>query len=80
MIPLIPIPENAACQEASILSEKDYIPCGATAMCIVYHEKDSRGYFMCMPCAYHNIRSRGGRVVTAMTESSYRFLLTRESR
>jgi len=64
MIPLIPIPDDAKCQEASILSRESYIPCGAKATTIVYHEKDRRGYFMCDPCADHNIRNRGGNLVT----------------
>jgi hypothetical protein len=53
------IPEGAKCQEASILSHNFYIPCGAPAVAIVRHDKDRRSYYMCAPCADHNVRNRG---------------------
>jgi hypothetical protein len=73
----IPIPADATCQEASPLSRETYIPCGATATAIVYHEKDHRGYYMCDPCADHNLRHRGGKLValspiSVLDEKSYR--------
>jgi len=69
MIPPIPIQDDARCQEASILSRGTYIACSAPATTIVYHEKDGRGYFMCDPCADHNIRNRGGKLVTKSNKS-----------
>jgi hypothetical protein len=65
MIDLIPIPEGSECQESSIFSTHSYIPCGGDAVAIVYSERDSRGYLMCSGCADHNIRNRGGKLVTA---------------
>lgn len=58
------IPDNAKCQEASTLSGAFYIPCGAPAVAIVHHEKDGRSYYMCAPCADHNVRNRGGRLIS----------------
>jgi hypothetical protein len=58
-----PIAKDARCQEASILSRATYIPCCAPAVAIVYHDRDRRGYYMCLPCADHNIRNRGGKLV-----------------
>ena len=63
-IPLIPIPDGARCQEASMHSVNRYIACGAPATTIVFHDRDNRGYYMCDPCADHNCRNRGGRLVT----------------
>ncbi len=57
------IPDGATCQEASPLSFHNYIACGAPAVAIVFHDRDGRGYYMCAPCADHNIRNRGGRLV-----------------
>jgi hypothetical protein len=57
------IPDNAKCQEASMLSRAYYIPCNAPAVAIVYHDKDQRGYYMCTPCTDHNVRNRGGRLI-----------------
>lgn len=68
-IPLIPIPDGAECQEASIHSREKYIPCRAPATTIVFHEKDGRGYYMCDPCADHNCRNRGGKLVTISKKS-----------
>jgi hypothetical protein len=65
----IRIPDDAKCQEASVLSVKEYIPCHAKATAIVFHEKDRRGYYMCDPCADHNIHNRGGKLVTKSLES-----------
>lgn len=61
------IPEDATCQEASVFSRSSYIPCGAQAVAIVYHNKDRRGYYMCGSCADHNVRNRGGRLVAQRT-------------
>ncbi len=70
-IPLIPIPEGATCQEASILSYSRYLPCGEKAVAIIYHERDKRGYFMCAGCASHNVRNRGGQWVSGTPETEY---------
>jgi hypothetical protein len=58
-----PIPPDAKCQEASIHSREFYIPCSSPAVAVVRHEKDRRAYYMCHPCADHNIRNRGGVLV-----------------
>jgi hypothetical protein len=68
---LIPIPEDAECQEASMLSGKFYIPCGKKVEVIIYHERDRRGYLMCHACASHNVRNRGGKWVTGIPETEY---------
>jgi hypothetical protein len=65
VIPLIPIPKDAECQEASIHSVTKYIACGKTAVTIIYNN-DCRGYYMCLGCAAHNVSNRGGKVVTAL--------------
>ena len=54
---------GARCQEASMFSKEDYIPCNALAVAIVHHDKDGRSYYMCAQCADHNLRNRGGRLV-----------------
>jgi hypothetical protein len=59
------IPRGARCQEASILSRENYIPCGARAVAIVYHHRDLRGYYMCLPCADHNCRNRDGVLIAS---------------
>lgn len=58
-----PIPKDAQCQEASIYSRESYIPCGSPAVAVVAHDKDGREYYMCLPCADHNLRHRSGRLV-----------------
>lgn len=64
IIPLIPIPDDALCQEASPLSVNSYIPCAKPAVAIIYHRRDGRGYYMCDGCADHNIRNRDGLLVS----------------
>lgn len=54
------IPDGSRCQEASILSRGTYLPCSQPAVAIVYHDKDNRSYYMCLPCADHNLHNRGG--------------------
>lgn len=61
--PTKPIPEDAKCQEASILSGSYYIACGRPAKAIVRHDKDRRSYYMCEMCADHNVRNRGGKLM-----------------
>ena len=61
-----PLPSDVRCQEASILSRETYIPCNAPAVAIVHHDRDGRSYYMCHPCADHNIRNRGGKLVNAL--------------
>lgn len=56
------IPEDAKCEEASPLSRGTYIPCGAKAVAIVEHRGEKR-YFMCLGCANHNVRNRGGKLI-----------------
>jgi hypothetical protein len=57
------IPDDATCQEASVLSVHNYIPCGDTAVAIVYHPKDGRKYYMCAAYTDHNVRHRGGKLI-----------------
>jgi hypothetical protein len=57
--------DGLACQEASILSRETYIPCGVLGAAVVWHGKDRRAYVMCAPCAWHNVRNRGGRLLMA---------------
>jgi hypothetical protein len=57
------IPKDARCQEASVFSREKYIPCGAPATTVVSHDRDGREYYMCLPCAGHNVRNRGARFV-----------------
>ena len=53
--------ESLKCEEASYLSYKQYIPCGNPAVAIIWHNRDGKHcYPMCLPCANHNIRNRGG--------------------
>jgi hypothetical protein len=51
-----------------MLSFGGYIPCSAPAVAIVHHDRDGRGYYMCLPCADHNLRNRGGRLVRTNSE------------
>jgi hypothetical protein len=50
------IPEGAECQEASPFSYGAYVPCGQPAVAIM--AADNRFYYMCGPCANHNILHR----------------------
>lgn len=78
-IPLIRVyPWENICQEASTLSVDRYIPCASQAQTIVYHARDHRGYYMCLPCAIHNLRNRSGKLVSAETEELYKQLLEEE--
>lgn len=58
------IPDDALCQEASQLSVRNYIPCYKPAVAIVRHDKDGRSYYMCLGCMDHNVRNRGGELIT----------------
>jgi hypothetical protein len=51
------------CQEDSL-----HVPglqCGAGAAAVVWHQRDKRAYPMCAPCAWHNVKNRGGRLLMA---------------
>lgn len=53
------VPDDAQCQEASPFSSGKYIPCFAPAVAIIQHIGRSEGpYYMCGPCANHNIKHR----------------------
>jgi hypothetical protein len=52
-----------SCEEASPMSHATYIACGAPAVALVLHNRDRRTYAMCLACADHNIRNRGGVLV-----------------
>jgi hypothetical protein len=78
-IPLIEIiPWEHMCQEANSLSVDRYIPCATPAVAIVYHRKDRRGYYMCMNCTVHNLKNRGGYLVSAKNLATYNELLLEE--
>jgi hypothetical protein len=52
------------CEEASINSRETFIPCGAPAKAVVWHERDGKHtYLMCAPCAHHNVKNRGGKLI-----------------
>lgn len=52
------------CEEASIHSRETFIPCGAPAAAIVWHQHDGKHtYLMCAACAWHNVKNRGGRLL-----------------
>ena len=44
------------------MSFKFYIPCGAPATAVVKNP-DPKAYYMCAPCAVHNVNNRGARYV-----------------
>jgi len=54
------VPEGQ-CQEASVLSKEDYIPCGAPAVFMVI-QKDEARLRMCATCADHNVNNRGAKL------------------
>mgnify|MGYP001566525523 CR=1 FL=1 len=60
--------QGLRCQEASPLSKENYIPCGAVATAIIWHERDGRAYLMCPSCADHNVRNRGAQLLAAIDE------------
>ena len=63
--------EGLRCEEASMLSRGAYIPCGAPAAAVVWHRRDGKHtYLMCAPCAWHNVRNRGGRLLMATDRSA----------
>jgi hypothetical protein len=56
--------EGLRCQEASIHSRETYIPCGAPAAAVIWHQNDGHHtYLMCAACAFHNVKNRRGRLV-----------------
>lgn len=59
---LTEIPPDARCQEASRFSCKTYIPCSQPAVSII-DNGDSRPYYMCGPCANHNVKNRRAKVL-----------------
>lgn len=48
------------CEEASMFSLIMKINCGRPAEVIIYHNGDRRAWAMCLACADHNLRNRGG--------------------
>jgi hypothetical protein len=63
--PLLPpaVLEGLRCEEASIHSRETFIPCGALAAAVIWHQRDKRAYLMCPMCAWHNVKNRGGRLL-----------------
>ena len=58
--------KGLGCEEASIHSRETFIPCGAPAAAVVWHKRDGKHtYLMCAPCAWHNVKNRGGRLLMA---------------
>lgn len=53
---------DKTCEEASIFSKEKYIPCGRPARFLV-RNKDTKPYFMCEGCAYHNVHNRGAEIL-----------------
>lgn len=49
------------CDEASMHSREFYIPCNAPAAAIVTNRRQT--VVMCLPCAWHNVRNRGARLL-----------------
>jgi len=58
-----PIPKGQTCQEVQTETAKGYVYCGDPAVAIVRHDKDRRSYYMCGPCADHNVSNRGGKYI-----------------
>jgi hypothetical protein len=56
------------CEEASPFSHKEYVPCLAPAVALI-DNKDRRFYWMCGPCALHNIENRGAVLVAVKDEA-----------
>lgn len=56
------VPKEATCQEASPQSGHRYFPCGDDASSII-DNGDARPYYMCTPCAMHNLRNRGASLI-----------------
>lgn len=60
-------PAGTRCQEASVLSRDSYLPCGQTAVRLVWGRdtppERKIAYAMCASCADHNVRSRGASLV-----------------
>lgn len=52
------------CQEANLMGiviNDEPVPCGKPGAKVVFHQNDGRHvYVMCLPCADHNIKNRGG--------------------
>ena len=59
------VPKGSLCQEASSLSRETYIPCMAHATKVIFHPRDGKSYFMCEPCADHNLKNRGAQLAAA---------------
>jgi hypothetical protein len=60
------VPKGAKCEEASTLSKSTYIPCCRPAVTVIKNG-DRRPYYMCAPCADHNVYNRGAVVLTKLT-------------
>lgn len=60
--------DGKTCQEASVLSVRSYIPCGAPAVALVKN-RDPKPYYMCEMCASHNVANRGAEIIKQMGES-----------
>lgn len=57
------------CEEASTLSNQFYIPCNNPAVSIVgWKGRNDKPIRMCVACADHNIKNRGGKYIGPYTE------------
>lgn len=75
------------CQEANLQGicfpgTFDPIPCGQPGAKVVFHQHDGRNvYVMCLACADHNIKNRGGiEMLPAQPAGDHEFIFTREGR
>ena len=50
---------DRTCEETTGMIGEQYLRCGAPAVVLVKHKGRNEGpYFMCGPCANHNVRNR----------------------
>lgn len=52
--------DNLRCEEVAFAVGVKTFNCGRPAEVIVFHNGDRRAWAMCLMCADHNIRNRGG--------------------
>lgn len=57
--------DQARCEETTGFNEtaNDYARCGGVAVAVVLSERGRRLHFMCLDCAYHNVKNRGVKLV-----------------
>lgn len=55
------------CQEVVTANQFMTINCRKPAVCLIWHDRDKRAYFMCHMCGSHNMMNRSGRLVIDAT-------------